>query len=400
MPNFKYKAINQEGKTIESVILATDEQDVMRQLRELEMIPVYVKKQDSKKNTGKLNFRIKDNVLIIFTKQLYTMLKAGVPIVSCLNTIREQAHDENFKAALELISSDIEQGSKLSDALGQYPKIFPPIYLNSIKVGEVSGNLEESLMYLHKFLDDDARMRAEVKKALRYPMFVFIGIIGAFIVFTTTVIPNFIPMFEKQQADLPLPTKILVEIHYLLSNYGLFVMLGTVLLIVAAVLYFRTPQGRFNLDLFSLKIPVIGSFLEKVSISRFAKLFYTMNRTGINITKTFEIIQETLENKVYNREVRLAGERIINGQGIARSLKQSPYFSTLLVEMIAIGEKSGSLDEMLANVSEFYDNEVSETVSNMTSLIEPVVTIVLGGMILLLALAMFMPMWEMLNIVH
>ncbi len=399
MPNFKYKAVNQEGQTVESVILATDERDVINQLRDLKMIPVSVKKQDSKKKVGKLSFKIKDDVLIVFTKQLYTLLKAGVPIVTSLSTVKDQTRDENFKKIIEKLSDDIEQGSKLSDAFSQYPRIFSSIYVNSIKIGEVSGTLEESLLYLYKYLEDDARMRSEVKKAFRYPIFVFIGLIGAFVVFTTTVIPNFMPMFEKQGADLPLPTKILVVMHSLIANYGLFVLAGLIILITAIVLYVRTPGGRFVFDTILLKLPIVGEFIKKVNISQFAKLFFTMNRTGVNITNSFAIMQQVMRNKVFNKEIKIASDKIINGEGIAASLQQSPYFSNLLVEMISIGEKSGALDDMLANISEFYDREVSDTVSNMTSLIEPIVTVVLGGMILLLALAMFLPMWEMLNVV-
>lgn len=398
MPNFQYKAVNPEGQTIESVLMAPDMADVKRQLRDMHMVVISVKEVKSAKKSNQFQLSVKDSLVLHFTKQLYTLLKAGVPIVSSLKALKEQSPDEGFKQVIETIHQDIEGGSKFSDALSQFPKIFPNIYINSIKIGEISGTLEETLMYIHDFLESDSKMKKDVKKAFRYPTFVFIGIIGAFIVFTTTVIPNFIPMFEASGAELPLPTRILIGAHDLIANYGLLLLVGLIAAVVGIVMAIRTPKGRFKFDELLLKIPIVGGFIMKVNVSRFAKLFYTMNKTGISITKAFEIMMQTMENKVYNKELGVIADKISKGEKIADSIAHSPYFTSLLVEMISIGEKSGSLDDMLKSVSDYYNREVSDTVANMTSLIEPIVTVVMGGMILLLALAMFMPMWDMLNL--
>jgi len=398
MPNFKYKAVNPEGKVVQSVLLAPDKMEVVRQLTQQNMVVISVKDVKSSQSTDKLKLHIKEKTIIHFTKQLYTLLKAGVPIVSSLKALYEQTADEGFKKVIETITQDIEGGSKLSDALSQFPKIFPPIFINSVKVGEISGTLEDTLLYLYNYLEEDARMRSEVKKALRYPIFVFIGIIGAFIVFTTMVIPNFMPMFENAKQELPLPTKILVFMNHAIMDYGLLLLIVSAAIVAGLIFYGRTPKGRYNYDLLALKLPIIGEFLKKVNISRFSKLFYTMNRTGIAITRAFEIIQETMGNEVYRKELKIVADKINRGEEIATSVSQSPYFTNLLVEMISIGEKSGSLDEMLFSVSDYYNREVADTVNNMTSLIEPIVTLVLGGMVLLLTLAMFLPMWNMMDI--
>ncbi len=399
MPNYKYKAVTADGRTIESVILAPDEADVIRQLQNQKMTPVSIKRHETtKESSSVVSGKIKINVVLMFTKQLYTLLHAGIPIVAGLNAIRVQQPDPKFKKIIEFITRDIEQGSKLSAALSQFPKVFPQIFINSIKIGEVSGTLEESLKYLHTFLEKDTNMKKDVKKAMRYPITVILGIIAAFAVFMTVVIPNFIPLFENSGQELPLPTIILIKMHDIIANYGLFVVLGVVAVIAGIYFYRKTPEGRYNLDLLSLQLPVFGDFLRKVSISRFANLFYTMNRTGIPILKSFEIMKETMENTVYSKELAIIADKLTKGEDISTSLKQSPYFTSLLVEMVSIGEKSGSLDDMLNNVSQFYDQEVSEIVGNMTALIEPIVTIVLGGMILLLALALFLPMWDMMSL--
>ncbi|MBD3223590.1 MAG: hypothetical protein GF313_02605 [Caldithrix sp.] len=397
MPNYKYKAINQSGETIESVLLASDEQDLQMQLQGLDMVLISAQPEKSKKSTSSYKSKVKGTVLTQFTKQLYTLLKAGLPIVSSINALKEQASDESFGHVLEQISSDIEQGSKFSDAINNFPKIFPPIFINTVRVGEESGTLEESLKYLYDYLEEDARMKEQVKKAFRYPTFVLIGIIGAFIVFMTTVIPNFIPMFESSGKELPLPTKIMIGLYDVIIAYGFYILLILLAIIVGIVAYIRTPSGRFQFDNILLKLPIIGDFVQKVNTSRFAMLFYTMNRTGISVTKAFEIMQKTMGNMVFNKELKKTADNIMAGEGIASSLKKSPLFTSLLVEMVSIGEASGALDEMLSSVSSYYDQEVTDAVNNMTAYIEPVVTVVLGGMILLLALALFLPMWDMMN---
>ncbi len=399
MPNFKYRAYDAEGKIVESSILAKDENDVARQLDELNLVPVEIEKVKSKARSSKVKMHVKDDQVLMFTKQLYTMLKAGIPILLALQTVKEQTKNENFKQIIETIYRDIEQGSKFSDALMQFPKVFSHIYINAIKIGEISGTLEESLQYMHQYLEKDLQIRNDVKKAFRYPMFVTIGIIGAFFVFVTTVIPNFVPMFKNSGHALPLPTRILLGIYTLMTQYGLITALVLAAITVGLVYYFKTPKGRMWLDETLLKLPVMGKFLEKVIVARFARLFYTMNRTGVNITESLKIIQKSLGNAVYNKEIEIVSENILKGESIAESLRKSRYFPELLIDMVSIGEKSGSLDDMLLSISNYYEEEVSEMVENMSSLIEPIITVVLGGMILLLALALFLPMWEMMNII-
>lgn len=399
MPTFRYRAINPEGKTVESLILAADQKVVVQQLQKLKMTPVSITSEKEHNYSERIeSSKIDIASVLLFTKQLRTLIKTGIPIVTCLNVIKEQTQTEAFEKMIRTISKDIEEGSKLSDALSQFPKTFTPIYINSIKVGEASGTLEDILEQLAKFIEEDEKVKKEVKKALRYPVLVISGLFVAFIVFTTFVIPNFVPIFEMSGNDLPLPTKILMGIYYVIVNYGIFVLLAIIALISGFVAWSRTPQGRLSVDLIKLKLPIMGPLIQKVNISRFTKLFHTMNRTGIPIIKSFEIIKEALDNKVYQNEIEKVRADIIKGKSIASSLKQSPHFSKLLIIMIAIGEKSGSLDEMLGNVSSYYYQEVNESVENLTTLIEPIITVILGAMMIFLALAIFLPMWEMITV--
>ncbi|GAB4333755.1 MAG: type II secretion system F family protein [Calditrichia bacterium] len=398
MPNFVYKAVGQDGRTVENVIVAPTEQDVINHLQKLQLVPVQIRQAEEKRR-GKASLRtIKTKDVVLFTKQLRTLLKSGVPILVSLNAIKEQNSDPAFQALVEALAEEIESGNAFSAALAQFPKIFPSIYVNSVKVGELSGSLEDTLLYLYQYLEEEEKIRKNVKKALRYPMLVIMGLVGAFVVFTTVVIPNFIPIFQSAGVELPLPTRILINTYYIFSNYGILVFLGVVGLIAGLYFYGKTPRGKYQLDKLKLNLPIIGQLLRKVNISRFAKVLYTMNRTGIPVVKAFETLQANADNMVYKEEIGLILERIKAGEGIANSMRKSAYFSSFVVEMISIGEKSGALDEMLASVTEYYDMEVNESVANMTAMIEPIVSVGLGGMVLIMAMAIFLPMWDMMNL--
>ena len=246
-------------------------------------------------------------------------------------------------------------------------------------------------------MEEDEKIKKAVQKALRYPVIVVCAMIAAFTIFVTYVIPNFIPIFEMSGTDLPLPTKILMGLYYLITNYGLYAIVIVAMSLSGFIVWARTGKGRYKVDELKLKIPILGNLIQKTNIARFAKLFYTLNHTGITIVKSFEIMSETLDNLVYQDEVKKIKSFVIKGSDIASALKQSPYFTKLLATMISIGEKSGSLDEMLENVSDYYYQEVKETVDNLTASIEPVVTVILGASVLVLALALFLPMWGMIN---
>ncbi|GAB4376468.1 MAG: type II secretion system F family protein [Calditrichia bacterium] len=400
MPLFVYKAVGPDGRSIENQIVAPSEQDVIQHLKKLNLIPVEIREQAARVlgRRAYRKFKIKD--VILFTKQLHTLMRSGVPIMASLNAIKEQSDNPAVRSLVEQIAREVEQGNSLSAALSQFPQIFPRLYTNSIKVGELSGTLEDTLQYLTRYLEEENEIRKNIKKAFRYPMLVVLGLVLAFLVFTSFVIPNFVPVFQASGVELPLPTRILIAINELLTQYGLLLLLVVVAAVIGIILYIRTPGGRFQFHYLMLRLPIFGALLTKVNMTRFAKIYHTMNRTGIPVIKAFETMQETIDNEVYRREIALVLERIKEGEGIANSLRKSSYFSSFTAEMIAIGEKSGSLDEMLESISNYYDLEVRETVNNMSSMIEPVVTVVLGGMVLLLALAIFLPMWDMMTLVH
>ncbi|MFZ0388924.1 MAG: type II secretion system F family protein [Calditrichia bacterium] len=399
MPNYAYTAIDVDGRTILNDMDAPNEKEVIQHLQRLSLVPVEisVQKEKAAKNVSFKKIKIKD--IILFTRQLNTLLRSGVPILVSLNALKEQAGESPFKVLLERIAREVEQGNAFSTALEQYPKIFPSLYINAVKVGEMSGTLEETLLYLANYLEEEQQMKQSVKKALRYPMMVIIGLVVAFLIFTMAVIPRFIPIFEASGLELPLPSRVLIGLYYILSTAGIPLLLITAVLITGLIWYIRRPSGRFMFHKLQLQAPIFGPLLRKVSMARFAKVLSTMNRTGIPVVKALDTMKDTMENEVYRRELDQVLELVKEGSGIASAVRRSPYFSPFVVEMLGIGEKSGALDEMLDSISQYYDMEVNETVKNMTALIEPVITVFLGGMVLLLALAIFLPMWDMMSIV-
>jgi type IV pilus assembly protein PilC len=398
MNKFEYRALEQSGKIKTGSMQGNDQQSVLKMLKEKSLIPLEVRKHGEEQTKMAQNKKIKPALLLLFTRQFHSLLKAGIPIVSALRALKDQTKDVNFRAILSTMIENVEQGCRLSESLEKYTRVFPAIYRHSIRIGELSGTLEDTLSYLYLYYENEIKIRKEVKKAIRYPLTVVVGIIGAMIIIITKVIPNFIPIFEASNQVLPLPTRILLIIHDLFSNYASY--LGFLLVVGAIALFFyaRSERGGYQLDYIFLNLPVFGSFFKKVTLTRFSKLLYTMNKTGIPIMQSFEIMQKTIDNRVYSKELKFAGDRIVKGISIGESLSKSEYFTPLLIEMISIGEKSGSMDEMLKSISEYYDRDISETVTSMTTMIEPVVTIVLGGLILFLALAIFLPMWDMMQI--
>ncbi len=398
MPNFKYKAIDPEGKILESQLSAADKIEVIQQLRNLNLVTLEIHKAEKTgPKAGRKN--IKKKQLIQFTKQLHTLLKAGIPVVQCLQLIREQHEEPAFQAVVEALATKVSQGSALSEAMSAFPKLFPPIYVNSVRIGEISGTLDDTLAYLYRYLEDEEQIRKDVKKALRYPTIVLLAIIGAFVVFVSFVIPAFKPIFEMTGAELPLPTRILLGISDLVTHHGLLLLVGVGLSTAGILYYKRTPAGRALFDRWMLRLPLVGEFVKKVALTRFAKIFHTLNRTGVPVVQAFEMLAEAMENTVYQQELRKVLEYMKAGEGIAASLAKSPYFSHLMIEMITIGERSGSLDEMLETVIQHYEREVSDALQRLTASIEPITTVLIGGMVLFLALSVLLPLWDTMMLV-
>ncbi|HEX9655115.1 MAG TPA: type II secretion system F family protein [bacterium] len=397
MPIFEYKAIDETGSEVNEAIEAQDAGRVAEQLDKMGYFPIRIREKGA---SGDIEIfstkkKVKQDDLIVFTKQLVTLLKAGVPLLSALEALVEQADNETLKEIVKRVYVDIESGLSFSEALGKHPKIFSDLYVNSIKAGEMGGALDEVLERLAELLDHEQVTKARIKSAVRYPIIVVVSLVLAFTALMLLVVPKFIDLFSKLGVDLPLPTRVLIGFYTALTTYWYFVVGALLILAIAFYKYIRTEKGAYQWDMFMIKVPILGPLTLKTAMSRFTRMFETLNSSGLPILQTLEISSKTVGNQVVGKEIERATIGILQGQGIAGPLSQGKIFPPMVIKMISIGEQSGSLDDMLMNVSRHYDTEVDYAVKNLTSMIEPILTVGVGVIVLFLALAIFMPMWDL-----
>ncbi len=402
MPHFRFRAINDNGQFIEDVMEASNTGAVAEKLDSWGYVPLKIKesKESSTKLFGGSKEKVKVDDVVLFTRQLHTLLKAGVPLLSSLEALMDQGTNVAFRNVVQDIYLTIEGGRSFSEALSLHPTVFPKLYVSSIKAGELSGQLDEVLGRMAEVLEHEKNTRDKLKSAMRYPIIVVIALVIAFVVLIVLVVPRFASMFTQLGAQLPLPTRMLIATSKFLQHDLHFISLGVFLAYVGFKRFIKTPKGRLWWDEQILKIPVFGDLMMKNALSRFSKMFETLNRSGLPILQTLEIVAETVGNEKIGQEVRKISDGVQRGEGIARPMRRSKIFPTLVVRMVAIGEQSGSMEEMLSTISNHYDLEVDYAIKNMTSMIEPMLTVVLGAFILFLALSIFLPMWNVMSLIH
>lgn len=401
MPDFSYKAVNPDGAVVEDVMDAPNVGAVAQKLDQWGYIPLSIKER--KRNELTLfskNEKVSFDEIVLFTKQLYTLLKAGVPFLTSLEALAEQSSNPKMREVIRDLYVSVESGKSFSESLAKHEKIFNKLYVSSIRAGELSGQLEDVLARMTYVMEHEKETRDKIRSAMRYPMIVVSALVVAFAVLIMMVVPKFAAMFQQLGAQLPLPTRILIATNNILQQYWYYVggILGGV--ITGIMKWKKTEKGRAVWDEKILKMPLVGDLLLKNAMSRFAKMFETLNRSGLPILQTLEIVSDTVGNVYIGNEIKKISEGVERGEGLARPLRRSELFPPMVVRMVAIGEQSGSLDEMLANISAHYDVEVDYSLKKLTSMIEPILTITIGIFILFLAMSIFLPMWNMMNLIH
>ncbi len=401
MPSYSYRARNNKGEVITGFIEGLNNEAVAEQLFSKGYIPVKideVKKQVS--YSFQIFGRVKPEDLIVFSRQLSTLVASGVSFVRSLDTLSEQTKSTKLKEAIIAIRKDVEGGSSFSEALSRFPKLFSPLYISMIKVGEEAGVLDDMLEKIAALLEHEAETRARIKTATRYPKIVVAAIVIAFIILTTLVVPEFAKMYATSKVALPWPTRALIFINKFILKFWPLIVAFVVALYLGFKVYIRTPSGRWYWDKFQLWIPLIGTVVEKSLMSRFARIFATLYRSGIPMLKTLDILSGTIGNVIIERAVEIIKENVREGRGIAKPMVTTGVFPPMVVQMVAVGEETGALDEMLNKVSDYYDLEVEYSIRNLSTTIEPILLILIGGVILFLALAIFLPIWDMINVMR
>ncbi len=345
---------------------------------------------------GAKSAKVKLNEKVIFTRQLSTMIAAGIPLLECLEILAEQMDNPGFKAALEEIVMMVRGGTDLSTALGEYPNCFEDIYVNMIRAGEVSGQIDEILERLAEFLEASAKLRSQITSAMTYPVISLLmigGIAGFLLMF---IVPKFKEIFDNMGVKLPLITQLLMSLSTGMVTYFYIWIPASIGIVVGIKAWAKTPPGKSFFDWFSLAVPVFGPLFRKVAISRFARTFATLISSGVPILGALEIVASTAGNVHIEAAVNAAAENVRQGETLATPLAEVPqYFPPMVTRMIAIGEKSGALEALLMKISEFYDQQTEAAVEQLTSLIEPIMICVMGFIVGGMVLAIFLPIFEM-----
>jgi type IV pilus assembly protein PilC len=403
MPQFKYTARNTAGKTVEGLIEAPIQRVASDKLRSQRFTVVSlneVKGGDSfmnRLNIFKKGVTNKD--LVVFSRQLATLVSAGVPIVQGLNILSEQIQSPVFKQVIGGIRTDIESGIAIADAMKKHPKAFSELYVSMIRAGETGGVLDAILERLSAYLEAAEELRGKVKGAMVYPL-VISGVAGAVTLFLLiAVIPTFKSVFASFGGELPMPTQILLMVSDFLRHFFVFLLVIPIGGVIALKRWYKTEKGAIFIDRQLIRIPVIGDLLKKVAVSKFTRTLGTLIKSGVPILQAFDTVAKTSGNKVVEASIMSARESIREGEKIADPLKASGIFPPMVIQMISVGEETGNLEIMLSKIADFYDQEVDTAVKAMTSLIEPVIICVMGVVIGAIVICMFLPIFQMSSLV-
>ena len=401
MPQFDFTAITAHGKTIEGSMEAASVAAVQQQLARQGQIPMRVtpaKKAASSGTSGLaalFNKKVTTPELILFTKQLRTMLRTGIPILKTIAILGEQANNPTLKKALSQMAQEIQEGSTMTSVFRRNPHIFSPLYCGLINAGEMSGTIAEILDRITFILEHEFKVKRDIKSALAYPKMVVITLVGAFFFLLNFVIPKFVGIFTKAGLDLPVPTKLCLVMYNGMQSYWP-VMLGTVIaLVVGLQLFFKTTQGALSRDLFLIRLPLVGPLFIKSAMSRFASILAILLSSGVSVLASFEILSTTIGNAAIAKEFDSLATKMSEGHGISNPLRASSFFPPMVVNMIAIGEEAGSLDEMLRQVASHYDEEVEYAVAGLSEAIGPIMIVALTAVVGFFAMAIFLPMWDL-----
>jgi type IV pilus assembly protein PilC len=396
MPVFAWEGRTRQGQVKKGVIEAATEAAAMMQLRTQAIVPTSVKAKSSR--GIELNFmkgKVKTRDLVVFTRQFATMIDAGLPLVQCLDIQSEQQQNKGFGAALAKVKSDVEQGSTFAESLGRHPRIFDELYVNLVTAGEIGGVLDTILNRLAMYLEKADTLKRKVKSAMVYPITVLTVAIGVLVLLLVKVIPVFEKMFKDFGGELPGPTQMVINVSHAMQHWLPYIVVMLILAYMAwSQARARSPRFRFQTDAIFLKVPVFGPLLKKVAVARFSRTFSTMLSSGVPILDALDICARTAGNKVIEQGLQKTRAAIAEGKTIAEPLKAVGVFPGMVVQMIAVGEQTGAMDSMLSKLADFYDDEIDNAVAALTSMLEPLLMVFLGGTVGTILIAMYLPIFK------
>ena len=403
---FEYTCRDRSGKTVKGKLDAPDDKAVAAKLREMGYAPVSItaskdgqglKRELSIPGMGSNKVGLKD--LAVFSRQFATMIGSGLSLVRALNILAEQTENKKLAEIVGDVRTQIEQGRALSDALADHEE-FPKLYVAMVRAGETAGLLDQVLLRIADTLEKDVELRRKIKSALTYPVVVLIMAIVLTGVMLIFIVPVFVTMFEDLGGTLPLPTRVLMFLSSFLTSYWYIVLLLPILGWQAFKWARKQPQVRYQLDRMKLKLPVFGDLFHKLAIARFSRNLGTLLKAGVPILSALEITADTVNNGVISDATNDVKMAVKEGESVAKPLTQHPVFPPMVVHMIAVGEETGAMDTMLGKIADFYDDEVSATTESLTAMLEPLMIGVLGGLVGSMVIALYMPMFEIFNLIE
>lgn len=403
MPNFTYKGINAQGKGSSGMIDAESEKAARLKIRKLGIFPTEVSLEGAKKgiglgrdvDLGKYLQRISGKDLAVMTRQMATLLAAHVPMVDTLSALVEQTQNPKLKTLLGSVKEKVVQGGRLSDAMAAHPKVFSTIYIAMIGAGEAAGAMETVLTRLADLTEKQAALKSKILGALMYPLimaFVGVSLMGFLLVY---VVPKVTKIFEDVKATLPLPTKILIGLSHGLADYWYLFLLFGILAGYGWKRFLKTAKGRFFYDRFKLRMPIFGKLFRLVAIARFARTLSTMLGSGVQLLRAMDIVKNVMENTLLIQAIEDTKNSVREGESIAEPLRRSKHFPPLVTHMISIGEKTGELETMLLRVADSYDQQVDTMVGTLTTLLEPIMILVMGGVVSFIVMSILLPILQL-----
>ena len=398
MANFKYKAINSEGQRIEGSQSADSESQVREMLLSNQYYPLSIEKENSKnKSSFSFDRKVKLKDIAVFCRQFYVMLDSGLSIGKTLNILIEQGEKPKLREALIGVNSDIKRGETLASSMGKRKDVFPKLLTSMIDAGERSGNLDIILKRMAEYYEKETKIRGKIKSAMIYPIVLGVVAIIAITFILTFVMPTFVQMFEENNVELPMSTKLVLGTSKMLGKYGVIFFLVLVIGIILLGKYLKGEEGQYKLSVINLKLPVIKKLTQKIVVSRFTRTMGIVSSSGMSLVTSLEIVASVVGNKIAEKELLKVKEKVLKGEGLGDSIMNIKIFPPMLASMVKVGEEAGSLDSILDKTADFYDDELEREIQTATALIEPVMIVIMGVIIGFLLISILTPMFKMYN---
>jgi MSHA biogenesis protein MshG len=399
---FAYKGRNARGELIQGMLESADSSAAADQLFNTGVTPIEIREtgKPSASGTGGWWSRLTEEKVRsldvqLFSRQLYALLKAGVPIMRGLAGLQESASNRSFAAVIQDMRESLDSGRELSSSMRRHPGVFDPFYISMVRVGETTGNLDEIFLRLFDQLEFERDMKSRVKAALRYPLFVIAAMVAAMVVINLFVIPAFAKVYAGFNAELPMMTKMLIATSDFTVRFWPLILTVIAAAFLAFRMYIATPNGAYRWDKVKLRLPIVGKILQKSALARFARSFALASRTGVPVVQGLNVVAQTVDNKFIESRIEQIRDGVERGESILRTATTTGVFTPVVLQMIAVGEETGELDSLMDEVADMYEREVDYELKTLSAQIEPILIIGLGIMVLILALGVFMPIWDL-----